>query len=51
MSRAELQAAMVSVSRSRMSRDLDPATRERLNSEQQMLSNRLMELQGQSAPR
>lgn len=51
MSRAELQAALVAVARSRMSRDIDPATRERLNSEQQMLSNRLSELQGQSAPR
>jgi hypothetical protein len=51
MTRAEVQAAIAAVSRSRMSRNLDDATRQRLNSEQQMLSNRLTALQGQSAPR
>jgi hypothetical protein len=51
MTRAEVQAAIAAVSRSRMSRNLDDATRQRLNSEQQMLSNRLNALQGQSAPR
>ena len=50
MTRAEVQAAIAANSRSRMARDVDEATRQRLNSEQKMLLGRLRALSGQSAP-
>jgi hypothetical protein len=51
MNLAEVQAALGANSRSRLARGTDDATRQRLNSEQQMLLSRLNQLQGQSSPR
>ena len=51
MSKADVQSALQAVSRSRMNRNLDASTRERLNQEFLQLSNRMNELaKGQSGP-
>lgn len=52
MSKADAQSSLQAVSRARQNRNLDAATRERLNQEFQQLSNRMNELaKGQSGPR
>lgn len=52
MSRADVQSSLQTVSRARQNRNIDAATRERLNQEFQQLSNRMNELaKGQSGPR
>jgi len=50
MTKAEVQAALQAITRSRQSRNIDDSTLRRLNSEFGMLSGRMKELVGQSAP-
>lgn len=50
MTKAEVQAALQAITRSRQSRNIDDSTLRRLNSEFGMLSGRMRELAGQSAP-